>query len=307
MKCALSGLPIVWALSILLMGSAVPTLGAPLCPGNVASLPLTVVNRYLYILPVWINDAGPYNFLLDTGTATTAIDQSLTDELHLDLQGASSIEGIGFAAKASFAGLNRLAVGSHAVTNTKVLVYKLPRVGDLPVRGILGEDFLEHFDMLLDNAHRLLCLDNSGAIRAAVKGTRTALVSSGRGLDGSATFRYLLVEAQLSEYTGPVRLWLDTGANASFLFKNVDNSARTHGKRQPLQVIGGNAAESSFVALPAENLKIASLTLHDVPFLKPAVAQEDLQVPEFDGLLTTWLFRRVFINHTDHFAVLDPW
>lgn len=307
MKCTISEFSLVWALSLLLAGSAIPTLGAPLCPGNVASLPLTLVNGYLYVVPVWVNDAGPYKFLLDTGTQTTAIDQSLTDELHLNLQGASAVAGIGFTAKTSFARLDRLAVGSHAVTNKKVLVYKFPGASALPVRGILGEDFLEHFDMLLDNATRLLCLDESGAIREAIKGPRTALVSSGQAGDGNATFRYLLVEAQLSEYTRPVRLWLDTGANASFLFKNAGNFVQTPGKEQTLQVTGGNAMETSFLPLPAADMKIASLTLHHVPFFRPAAAQQNIQAPEFDGLLTTWLFRRVFINHTDHFAVLEPW
>jgi len=28
---------------------------------------------------------------------------------------------------------------------------------------------------------------------------------------------------------------------------------------------------------------------------------------DFDGLLSMGLFRRVFIDHAEHFAVLDPW
>ena len=46
---------------------------------------------------------------------------------------------------------------------------------DLHIQGILGEDFLEHFDMLIDNAHSLLCLDDTGAMRAGVKGTHIPL------------------------------------------------------------------------------------------------------------------------------------
>ena len=34
----------------------------------------------------------------------------------------------------------------------------------------IGEDFLAHFDMLIDNGHELLCLDDSGSMRAEVKG-----------------------------------------------------------------------------------------------------------------------------------------
>ena len=45
----------------------------------------------------------------------------------------------------------------------------------LDIQGVLGEDFLEQFDMLIDNAHSLLCLDDSGTMRTEVKGTHVAL------------------------------------------------------------------------------------------------------------------------------------
>lgn len=36
-------------------------------------------------------------------------------------------------------------------------------------------------------------------------------------------------------------------------------------------------------------------------------AQTDPTPSDFDGLLSTSLFSLVFINHTGHFAVFDPW
>jgi hypothetical protein len=64
-----------------------------------------------------------------------------------------------------------------AVANQKVLVFasQNPHSVDLRFRGVLGEDFLGKFDMLIDNAHGLLCLDDSGAMCANVKGPHIAL------------------------------------------------------------------------------------------------------------------------------------
>lgn len=177
MKWTISGLRVSWLVSLVLAVTARPILGAARCPGNVASVPLHFVNRYLLIVAVSINHAGPCNFLLETGTQTTAIDQSLADGLHLNLQGTPVVEGIGFAARASSARLDQLAAGSHAVANQIILVYKLPAGSVLPARGILGEDFLEQFDMLIGNDHRLLCLDASGAMRASMRGPRTIFSS----------------------------------------------------------------------------------------------------------------------------------
>jgi hypothetical protein len=58
-------------------------------------------------------------------------------------------------------------------------------------------------------------------------------------------------------------------------------------------------------ALPPQDLKIGSLELHRVPFFS-AGTEKDSFVKGFDGLLTTGLFRRVFIAHADRFAVLEP-
>src|SRR5438876_9281873 len=93
------------------------------CPGNVASVPFHVVNRHQMIVAVSVNHSGPYNFLLDTGTQITMVDPSLAAELHLNTQGSAVVAGVGFHAAASFAQLDLLEAGSHAVANQKVVVF----------------------------------------------------------------------------------------------------------------------------------------------------------------------------------------
>jgi len=132
MKWTNSGLPLSWLVALFLAVNTLPILGAARCPGNVDIVPLHLVKRYLFIVAVSIDHAGPYDFLLDTGTQTTDIDQALAGELHLNLQGTSIVGGIGFAAKASSARLDQLAAGSLAVANQVVLVYKFPAGGVLP-------------------------------------------------------------------------------------------------------------------------------------------------------------------------------
>jgi hypothetical protein len=306
-KLTVLGVPIRWLISTFLAGVALPIFGASRCPGNVASVPLHLVKGYLFIVPVSIDGAGPYDFLLDTGTRTTAIDRSLAGELHLTLQGAPVVEGITFRANASSARLDQLAAGSHAVANQNVLVYEFPAASVLPVRGILGEDYLQHFAMLLDNVHTLLCLDDSNAMRTSVKGPHIPLVAFGQAADGDTYSSPLIIEAHLSHQSQPVRLLLDTGANVCFLFKPSEHLLRSLDRGKPLDGIGGNASQTSYLEVPVQDMTIAALRLQNVSFFTPAVAQKNLQVTEFDGLVTTWLFRRVFIDHVGHFVVLEPW
>src|SRR5712664_595884 len=124
--------------SFVLSATIVPALPAePHCPGNVASVPLYLTNSHQMIVAVSVNHSGPYNFLLDTGTQITMVDPSLATELHLNTQGSAVAAGVGFRGAASFAQLDLLEAGSHAVANQKVLVFdiKNPRSVDLHFRG----------------------------------------------------------------------------------------------------------------------------------------------------------------------------
>jgi hypothetical protein len=55
-----------------------------------------------------------------------------------------------------------------------------------------------------------------------------------------------------------------------------------------------------------QDVRIGSLKLSGVPFVSLAGTQKDSRSKGFDGVLALELFRRVFITHADHFAILDP-
>lgn len=278
------------------------------CPGNVASVPFHLLNGYQMIVPVSINHSGPYPFLFDTGTQTTTIDSSLVVDLGLTTQGVNVVAGLGFQESVSSVHLDLLETGSHSVVNHTVLAYALQNLQSmgLSVRGVLGEDFLEHFDVLIDNAHGLLCLDDSREMRASVKGSHIAIVTAAQTQDGALLPRSLIVETRLADVNRPVRLWLDSGTNASFLF-NPSGYLPHRTSQNALQPgTGGNGRQRAYVALPAQDLRIGPLELPNVAFFTFAGGSNDSRISEFDGLLTTGLFGRVFICHTDHFVVLEP-
>ena len=245
-----------WFAPLVLAATIVPTLAAEThCPGVAASVPLRLVNRHQIVLAVSINHTGPYNFQLDSGAQITMIDPSLAAELHLDTQGAAVVAGAGSRQSASFAQLDLVEAGSHAVGKQKVLVYDLQnlRSSDLQIQGILGEDFLEHFNMLIDNPHRLLCLDSSGAMRAEVKGRHIPLVAPAEPEDGAALPGLLIIEVLLSDGMRPVRLMLDSGTNAPILYNTSQYMALPLSQNVPLRGNGVDGAQRIFLALPPQD------------------------------------------------------
>ena len=218
------------------------------------------------------------------------------------------MQGAGFRQSASFAQLDLIEAGAHAVANQKVLVYDLQNLhsADLYIQGILGEDFLEHFDMLIDNAHRMLCLDNTTAMRAGVKGPHIPLVVAPVPEDGVELPDLLIIAAGLSDGMRAVRLMLDSGTNSTVLYNTSQYMALPLSQSVPLRGNGADGAQRIFLALPPQDVKIGALELSRVPFFTLAGAQKDARMKGFDGVLPAGLFRRVFIDHADHFAILEP-
>lgn len=295
--------------SLVLAASMVSTLSAEThCPGNVESLLLSPVNGHLFVMNVSINHSGPYKFLLDTGTQITIVDSSLARELHLANQGAANVVGAGFDESASLATLDQIAAGSHALANQDVFVYDLGHMRsiDLHVRGIVGEDFLAHFDMLIDNAHNLLCLDDSGAMRRNIKGQHVDLLMPDKAGSTQLT-RTLIVTARVSNGKRPLRLKLDSGTNAAILYDTPRFLAVGSFQMASLHGAGTNGMRLQYAALPPLDVKIGSLEMDKVSFLTPAGGERNPAIEEIDGLMGVGHFRRVFIDHADRFAVLEAW
>ena len=237
------------------------------------------------------------------------VDPSLAAELHLSAQGAVNVvSSAGSYTSASYVQVELLEAGSHAVANQTALVYDLKNLNSAnrPIRGVLGEDFLGRFDMLIDNAHSLLCLDDSATMRANVKGPHIALVTSAQSADSQPLSSQFIIVARISHGTRPIRLRLDSGANASVLYNFSQFMRPALFTATSLQGNGIDGVQQAFSPLPPQEVKIGPLDFPGVSFFVPRHAETNPNMAE-DGVLAMGLFRRVFIDHVHHFAVLEPW
>lgn len=144
------------------------------CPANIRPVPFHNSRQHQMIVQVSINGAGQYDFLLDTGTQMTVVDRSLATELGLPTSGNAIVAGMSLQGEIKFAQLEMLKVGDYASAKHRVLVYDMNkiRIARFAIRGLLGDDFLSRFNVFIDNAHSVLCIDDTGAMQARVKGGR---------------------------------------------------------------------------------------------------------------------------------------
>jgi hypothetical protein len=204
--------------------------------------------------------------------------------------------------------LAQVETGSRRVKDVFAVIDNLAELhaADRRIRGILGEDFLTHFDLLIDNEHDVLCLDETGVMAAAMKGTRAPLAEP-YGKDRDLPFmRPLVIVARLYGLPNPVLLRLDSGSNVAFIysgrFQLLDKVQRN--AQILMRVVGG--VEQAFAVLQPTDVSVAGGNIRQVIFVQPINSIGAVHQAREDGVLPTKMFRRVFVSYRTQFAILDP-
>jgi hypothetical protein len=298
-----------WLAFFILSPAIVPAFPAEThCPGSVAGVSLRHINGYQMLVQVSTNHSDPSDFLLDTGTQVTILDQSLAKNLNLKAQGLATLQGIGFQNFTSIAHVDELAVGANTVSDLRVLVSNLASMksSGLHIKGILGEDFLRRFDMLIDNTRSLLCLDDAGLMRTGMTGQRISLLPTPNTANGDASANSLIMSVRLLGGTQVVRLALDSGSDAPFLYAPSEVLAAGAIEGHLRVGRGANGEQQWLVTLPPQEIKIGGDNRSEVSFLTMRNEPKGSRVAAYDGLLPTGLFRSIFVSRSGEFAVLDP-
>ena len=295
--------------SIILATVTLPALLAEShCPAGIASVTPRFVQRALIVIPVRINQKGPFDFMVDTGSQVTVIDPSLAEGLGLKPQGKVGLVSVASYAQAALTALDTLEAASQIVEKPFVVVQDLGsiRAADPRIRGVLGENFLAHFDLLIDYSHKLLCLDQTPAMRESVRGERIPLVAPQNPEDEVPFTERLVISIHLSGTgTRQILLQLDSGSDGLILYAgNEANSGLL--KQATLQGSGVSNAQRAFAILPPQDLRIGTHTLSHVHFVTPVSVEQNVPAMTTDGLLPTVLFQRVFISSRGHYVIFEP-
>ena len=276
-------------------------------PSNPVHLTFKTAGKSLLVLPVTVNGAGPFRLVLDTGTTRTAIASSLAAKL--SLPHLRSVTSVCVTRELSLTIVQTASISLSGASVDGLEVSVLPSTTALPggVDGILGEDFLEHFDILVDNRQHVLDLAprNSSAatsLAESLRGERVPVALEGI-LDGGRVLHQLIVQATSPQLRpSRVSLLLDSGSNSLVLFGGPAALAPVAQK----QTINLSAiVDSSFTTasiLILQQLQVGASTLRAVSVTAPAgVAHEDA-----DGVLPTNIFRSIFISHSGAYILLNP-
>jgi hypothetical protein len=255
------------------------------------------------IVQVSVNGTGPYPFVLDTGANVTVINQRLLRSLNIPCAGSVTVAASLGDSSQQRTESATLGIAGQSVEHVEINTLQEGQLGALEghVQGILGENFLKYFDLLIDNDHHALTLDRTPSLANSVEGEQLPLARTG-SYHSVATPDRIVVPLRLALLARPVSLLLDSGTNTAMLFPAQQEAAQIAWGSGRGNIHSLNASQNCHVE--RTNLAMGSQTLRDV--VLAACEGRTRDKTDTDGLLPTGIFHRLFISHQREYVIANP-
>jgi predicted aspartyl protease len=272
-------------------------------PGSAQSRQTVTVSLRPYkgsrsVVAVKLNGVGPYDFMVDTGATVTVVDTALFEELGLHAEGSSRIVSSAGVTQQILSHVKEITLDHLSVPNIAVVSMQPPleKYEYRAVRGILGENFLRHFDILFDNQHRTMTLDAADDLSASLMGERVPILFPPLPREDENRYQPM-ISADLQGY-GPVRLLLDSGAAQLVLIQWTSQLSRL-GNTRLTTINGSLICESA-----NQRVHLGRKTISNLPMM--SCQSPTLNTKENRGTLPTAVFKQIFISHAGCYVIINP-
>lgn len=246
------------------------------------TIPFTLVKN-LMVIPLTINGAGPYNFVLDTGMGLFLItNPDLIDSVKMQNLRSIKIQGFGAGEELSalVAPSLEITIGSTRAKNVAAAVLKedlfnLSSFAGMPIHGLIGYDFFNSFIVRISYASNTITIYRPETGYIPRKGNKIPITIENRK-------PYLVADVDLGNGKKlPAKLIIDTGAGHPLSLETYNG--------KPFEVpkvnisanlgVGLMGAITGYIArIPS--VKLGKYTLHNVIASFPNYAEVGARVQE---------------------------
>jgi predicted aspartyl protease len=260
-----------------------------------AEMRFRLVHNTLIVVSVMANGVGPFDFVFDTGADTTIVDPSVAPKLSLVSLDHVEQTTLAGAQTLTRAKLRTLSIGSVQAESIPVLVQDLAELRKLDsnIEGIAAQNFLSHFNYILDYHSRVIRFEQANEIRNTIQGDQVPLEASNN--------RMLVASEAQSRNHAKLHLLLDSGANSVVLLRTASQTLNL-----PKQESGLETTSTGQVGLEVARVRelvVGSEQFHDMEVALPAA---DPAERIGDGLLPTAFFHALYVNNHDGFVIFNP-
>ncbi len=232
------------------------------------SLPIHVRNN-LAVVPLFINDRGPFYFILDSGVNTTILTEPMIAHLlNLQIEESILIYGLGGEGIVEAALASNVKISMRGITGKNQNLIVIPEnilsfseVFGFPVYGIIGYDFLKHFPVQISYATQTIRIyqepnyridRRSKVIPFQLVNGKPYLESTIVGFNGDSLTTYLLFDLGASHplYLNKEYISLSERTIAGFLGKGISGNLLGRIGRVEKLIIGDTYVEDPIVSYP---------------------------------------------------------
>jgi len=214
----------------------------------------------LLLVPVNVNGAGPFEFILDTGAGTTILTPEIAARLKLQSTGSKQGHTAGGVIEAKLATLESISVGASAVENVDIAIAELSHLSKAvgaKIDGDLGYNFLKHFRLAIDYRNGDVRFDDPK--RVEYFGT-PALTELPMRLAHPAK-PLILIDAQV-DGRGPFLFAIDTGTSTTAVSRELASILNLSTAAAASVTTGAAAVQMSAARLPT--LRVGKCEIRDV-------------------------------------------
>lgn len=253
--------PLVLPFALMLAGGDVTLQQTPTAPPAPEDAALTLAFQDLgerMTVPVQVAGAGPYRFIIDTGSQRTVISRELAGRLRL-----VSDRPVNIIAMSGVSRADTVVIPSLRVSEVSDEAIKAPALGatDIGALGLLGIDLLRGHKVDIDFDAREMTLRPSEKRRKPAPREPGEIVVRAKSLFGQ------LIVTQASFDDKPIRVIIDTGSPVS-----VGNHAlrrlitrASHGRLSPLELTSATGGVVTTQYATVDKLRVGEITFQNIP------------------------------------------
>jgi hypothetical protein len=134
----------------------------------------------LILLPVKVNEQGPFEFILDTGAGTSLLSSETATQLNVKVLGSKEGHSAGGKVSVSLAKVDSLGIGGACLSDVDVGIVDLKHIGaavGARIDGDLGYNFLRHFRVLIDYGKCQIRFDDAKQVDSFTRRAQVAVTA----------------------------------------------------------------------------------------------------------------------------------
>jgi len=244
----------------------------------------------LILVPAFVDESGPHEFLLDSGATRSMLSQELTSRLGIEQQSLDDALGAGGSRQLGLVTIKSLRVGPAAQGGpTLGIADDLAAIGDaLKVRvdGLIGFDFIRDLRMTIDYQQQIIVFDSN-----LQNGGDHSPSSPAVGFELTPKEPLMLVAAYVND-RGPFQFVVDTAAGKSVIAQDlIERIGIAIQDRRAGMGFGGNfeIARATLDSVRLSDIVVCSLPVITGPFLDAIGSSVGAKV---DGVIGNDFLRR---------------